>query len=133
MNAADLNTENLRISFFDMYIRKQTNPIHSNRIDKAEVKQLYQQRDIYTISLNDQLEIFYNKCKNNRFFKHEVTYFFHTEHLSDDELNQYKTKFHKTLIRQNNKDMAKASFSLELQPQVIRFYVVKNLLLLKCS
>ena len=112
MNAADINTENLRLSFFDMYIRKQTNPRHSNRIDKSEVIKLYQQRDIYTISLNDQLEYFYNKCKNHRFLKHEVTYFFHTEYLTDDELKQYQTKFHKNLIRQHDKDVAKASFSL---------------------
>ena len=93
------------------YIRKQTNPNHSNRIDKEEVKGLYQQRDIYTISLNDQLEYFYNKCKNNRFFKHEVTYFFHAEYLSVDDLQQYQTKFHKTLIQQHDKDVAKVSFS----------------------
>ena len=114
MNAVDFNTENLRISFFDMYIRKQTNPGHSNRIDKEEVKRLYQQRETYTISLNDQLEIFYNKCKCNRFFKHEMAYFFHAEYLSENELKQYQTKFHKTLTRKHKDvDIKKVSFSLE--------------------
>ena len=94
-----------------MYIRKQTNPGHSNRIDKEEVKRLYQQREAYKISLNDQLEIFYNKCKCNRFFQHEVTFFFHAEYLSENELKQYQTKFHKTLIR-NHKDNSKVRFSL---------------------
>ena len=91
-------------------ISAETNPYYSNRIDKDEVERLYQQREQYTISLNDQLENFYNKCKKNRFFKHEVTYFFHAEYLSDEELKQYQTKFHKALIRQHDKDIAKASF-----------------------
>ena len=95
----------------DMYIRKQTNPHYSNRIDKEEVKALYNQRDTYTITLNDQLENFYNKCKNNRFFKHEVTYFFHAEYLPVKDLQQYQTKFHKSLIQQHDKDVAKVSFS----------------------
>ena len=106
-----MNTENLRISFFDMYIRKQTHPGYSNRIDKEEVKRLYQQREAYKISLNDQLEIFYNKCKINRFLKHEVTYFFHAEYLYENELKQYQTKFHKNLIRKQN-DNSKGRFSL---------------------
>ena len=95
----------------DMYIRKKINPHYTNRVDKEEVKGLYQQRDIYTISLNDQLEHFYNKCKNNQFFKHAVTYFFHAEYLSVDDLQQYQTEFHKTLIQQHDKDIAKVSFS----------------------
>ena len=93
----------------DMYIRKLRNPRFFNRIDKEEVKGLYQQRDTLTISLNDQLEHFYNKCKNNRFFKQEVTYFFHAEYLSEDDLQQYQTKFHKTLIQQ--RIFVKVSFS----------------------
>lgn len=100
----------------DMYIRKQIPSTlfqlhHSNRIDKEEVKGFYQQRDTYTISLNDQLEHFYNKCKNNRFFKHEVTYFFHAECLLVDELQQYQTKFHKTLIQHYDKNIAQVRFS----------------------
>ena len=97
-----------------MYTRKQTNPRHSNRIDQEEVKRLYQQRETYTISLNDQLEIFYNKCKSNRFFRHEVIYFFHAEYLSENELKQYQTKFQKNLIRQRDKEIVKAGFSLEV-------------------
>ena len=95
-----------------MYIRKQTNPRHSNRIDKEEVKRLYQQHEPHTISLNDQLEIFYSKCKNNRFSKHEVAYFFHAEHLSEYELKKYQTKFDNTLIRKHEEEIVKASFSL---------------------
>ena len=76
LNAIDSKTENLRISFMDMHFRKQTDPQHSNRIHKREVKELYEQSDTYKISLNDQLENFYTKCNSNRFFKHEVTFFF---------------------------------------------------------
>ena len=89
----------------DMFIRQQRNPHFCSRIDKEELKGLYQQRDIYTISLNDQLEHFYNKCKNNRVFKHKVTYFF-MQNISYD-LQRYQTKFHKTLIQQHDKDTAK--------------------------
>ena len=97
-----------------MYIRKQTNPRNCNRIDNEAVIRLYQQREIHTISLNDQLENFYSKCKNNRFFKHEVAYFFHAEYLSENELKQYQTKFHNNLIRNHEEEIVKASFSLEV-------------------
>ena len=97
----------------DMYIRKQTNPKYSNRIDKEEVKRLYKRRETHKISLNDQLEDFYTKCIENRFRKHEVVYFFHTEYLSIDELQNYQTKFHKSLVRQHDSEITKASFILE--------------------
>ena len=97
-----------------MYIRKQTNPKHSNRIDKEEVKRLYQQRETHKISLNDQLDIFYKKCKSNQFLKHEVTYFFHTEYLLEEVLKQYKTKYHNTLIQKHENEIVKASFSFEV-------------------
>ena len=92
----------------DMYIRKQTNPKYSNRIDKEEVKRLYKQHEILKISLNDQLDNFYNKCKSNRFFKHDVTYFFHAEYLSVEELQNYQTKYHKWLVRQHDSELAAA-------------------------
>ena len=106
-----------------MYIRKQTNPNYSNRIDKEEVKRLYKKREIHTISLNDQLESFYNKCTNNRFRKHEVTYFFHAENLSFDELESYQTKFRKSSIRLHDSEVSKTSF--------IRFLAVYMLDLFK--
>ena len=97
----------------DLYIRKQTNPKYSNRIDKEEVLGLYQQREFHKISLNNQLEDFYSRCKNNRFRKHEVTYFFHTECLSIDELQNYQTQFHKSLVRDYASEITKGSFILE--------------------
>ena len=88
-----------------MYIRKQTNPKYSNRIDTEEVKRLYKQREHYKISLNDQLEIFYNRCKNNRFFKHEVTYFFHAECLQADKLQQCQIRFFESLMQRYKTDL----------------------------
>ena len=77
----------------DMYTRKETNPNHSNRIDLAEVKRLYQRRGSHKISLNDQLENFYIACKSQRVFDHEVVYYFHTEHLEPNELEEYQKRF----------------------------------------
>ena len=91
----------------DMYMRKQTNPKYSNRIDTEEVKRLYKQREHYKISLNDQLEHFYNRCKNNRFFKHEVTYFLHAECLHADELQQYQMRFFESLMQRYETDLSR--------------------------
>ena len=82
----------------DMGIRKLTNPNYGNRIDLKEVKRLYKQREHFKISLNDQLENFYNRCKSNRFSKHEVSYFFHVECLQIEELQQYQTRFYEELM-----------------------------------
>ena len=76
-----------------MYTRKETNPNHSNRIDLSEVKRLYQRRGSHKISLNDQLENFYIACKSQRVFDHEVVYYFHTEHLEPNELEEYQKRF----------------------------------------
>ena len=76
-----------------MYTRKQTNPREANRIDKDEVKRLYKGRGSHKISLNDQLENFYTKCKCQRLLQHEVVYFFHTEQLEVDELEKYQKTF----------------------------------------
>ena len=117
LNTVDSKTENLRISFMDMHFRKQTNPQYSNRIHKFEVEGLYQQKNIYKISLNDQLENFYNRCKSNRFVKHEVAYFFHAELLSDEELQKYQTKFYESVMCQYESKIifrrVKESFILE--------------------
>ena len=77
----------------DMYTRKQTNPREANRIHKDEVKELYKGRGSHKISLNDQLENFYTKCKYQRLFHHEIAYFFHAEQLEVDELEEYQKKF----------------------------------------
>ena len=81
----DSNIENLRISFMDMNIRRQPNCRVSNRIDTQEVKNLYKEQKTYKISLNDQLEAFYEKCRDNELSGHEISYYFHTELLSPEE------------------------------------------------
>ena len=97
----------------DMFIRKETNPQHANRISDIEVKRLYEQSATHTISLNDQLENFYNKCKNNRFLRHEVAYFFHAEHLSYDELQKYQMRFQKLIFDQYD-SVAKNSWTRKI-------------------
>ena len=121
LNAIDSKTEYLRLSFLDLYIRKQTNPYHSNRIAEAEVKSLYIQSEMHKISLNDQLENFYNKCKSNRFFKHEVAYFFHAEHLTDDELRKYQTRFQKLIFDQYDSQIAKDSLRRRINKTTAEF------------
>ena len=93
---SDLNNkmhEILRVSFMDIYARKETNPNHSNRIDLAEAKRLYLRRGSHKISLNDQLGSFYIASKCQRVCDHEVVYYFHTEHLEPNELDEYQKQF----------------------------------------
>ena len=41
--------------------------------------------ETYKISLNDQLEVFYDKVRDNQLLGHEIAYYFHTELLSPKE------------------------------------------------
>ena len=77
----------------DMYTRKQTHPSESNRIDREEVTRLYKQKEIFKISLNDQLDSFYEKCRTNQFPGHEVAFFFHAELLTSNEFKQYHKRY----------------------------------------
>ena len=77
--------ETLRISFMDMNIRRQPSCRASNRIDTEEVKSLYKEQKAYKISLNDQLDAFYEKCRDGELSGHEIAYYFHTELLSPEE------------------------------------------------
>lgn len=77
--------ETLRISFMDMNIRRQPSCRASNRIDTEEVKNLYKEQKAYKISLNDQLETFYEKCRDGGLTGHEISYYFHTELLPPEE------------------------------------------------
>ena len=77
--------EKLRISFMDMNIRRQPSGRASNRIDTQEVKNFYKEQKAYKISLNDQLEAFYEKCRDGSLSDHQIAYYFHTELLSPEE------------------------------------------------
>ena len=88
-----------------MYTCKQNNPKYSNQKDREIVKGLYKQDENFKISLNDQLEVFYSKCLNNRFRKHEVIYFFHAESFSSHELEDYQTN--------HGSELPKTSFNQE--------------------
>ena len=85
MRNVDPKIENLRISFMDLNIRQQPNCRVSNRIDTQEVKNLYKEQETYKISLNDQLEAFYDKCRDGGLTGHEISYYFHTELLPPGE------------------------------------------------
>ena len=79
--------QNLRISFIDM--RFKMHP-RTSRIVSEDVHDLYAQtRQGWKISLNNDLEAFYGKCKSNEFLKNELAYFFHAELLSPEEIQTY--------------------------------------------
>ena len=112
------NIEILRVSFMDMNIRRQTNPRVSNRIDLQEVKNLYNGQETYKISLNDQLEDFYEKCTANRSTRHEVAYYFHTELLSPDEFSasHEQVEIKETQKHLNEIELLEKKFSLFASP-----------------
>ena len=102
----------------DMNIRRQMNPRVSNRIDLQEVKNLYNQKEIYKISLNDQLEGFYEKCATNESIGHEVAYYFHTELLSPDEFSacHEQVEIKETQRHLNEIELLEKKFSLFASP-----------------
>ena len=73
--------------------RKYTHPFGSNRINFAEVDQLYTKNEILKISMGDQLDYFYTQCQTDGLHRNEAAYFFHTELLSPTEFNAYLKRF----------------------------------------
>ena len=73
--------------------RKYTHPFGSNRINFAEVDQLYTKNEILKISMGDQLDYFYTQCQTDGLHRNEAAYFFHTELLSTTEFNAYLKRF----------------------------------------
>ena len=55
---------------------------------------LYKQKQRLKISLNDQLEDFYENCKNSNIIE-ECVYYYHTKRLDSEELQLSKTRFEK--------------------------------------
>ena len=55
---------------------------------------LYKQKQRLKISLNDQLEDFYENCKNSKIIE-ECVYYYHTKRLDSEELQLSKTRFEK--------------------------------------
>ena len=90
----NVNVRNLRMSFIEMDFEMHPG---KSRTSGWTVNALYGWgRPLWDewrwrISLNNDLEAFYRKCKsrNNRFSRNEVTFFFHAELLSAEEFEEY--------------------------------------------
>ena len=81
------NIHNLRISFIDMNTKMDP---RKSRIVTEDVNDLYAQTNrSWKISLNNDLEAYYEKCMANGFSKNEFVYFFHAELLSAKEFEAY--------------------------------------------
>ena len=91
----------IRLSVIDFSRLKQTFPGYGKepiwlwkRIDKKEVELQYnEQRQIIT-PFNTQLDVFYEKSKQD-FISDEVVHYFHTELLDCDQLKLYQTNYSK--------------------------------------
>ena len=82
------NIENLRISFIDMDMRGAMHPMNS-RIASENVNDFYvQTRRDWKLSLNEELEMFYEKCKSDGFRKNEFVSFFHAELMLLNEIQK---------------------------------------------
>ena len=93
-----MNTETLRLSFMglDIQINNPMGPVADgfddwflNRVNAEEVKRKYNSNQV---SLNDDLDIFYNKVLVNESFDHEMKWIFHTELLSSEECDALHVK-----------------------------------------
>ena len=59
------------------------------RTDFQGVKNLYKKNRTYTVSLNDQMDLFYEKCRDDELTHHEVAHYFHAELLPPDKWGLY--------------------------------------------
>lgn len=82
----------IRLSFVDFSPLKRTNPGYGKRIDKKEVTSHYSGRKQIITSLNTQLDVFYEKSKED-LIDDEVVHYFHTELLDRDQLKLYQTNY----------------------------------------
>ena len=107
------------------------------RTDVEGVKNLYNKQGTYTVSLNDQMELFYEKSKDDELTQHEVAYYFHAEllpHKLEEKFRDRKNKF----IFKESKDKefdvyagVRATLVFHLEPAVQRtsqFYNLANTL-----
>ena len=105
------NIDNVRISFMDMnrrYLRDCAVPI---RTDFQGVKNLYNKKRTYTVSLNDQMDLFYEKCRDDELTQHEVAYYFHAQLLPPDKCALYYEEFEpKETLKHNNEIASKSNF-----------------------
>ena len=63
-------------------------------MSEETVKDYYKQKERCKISLNDQLDDFYEGCKNNT-IRRECAYYFHAERLNPEEVTESQKKYEK--------------------------------------
>ena len=96
--------ENVRISFMDLNIRYLRDSAVPFRTDVQGVKNLYNKQGTYTVSLNDQMELFYEKCKDDELTQHEVAYYFHAELLPLQLEEKFRDKKNKFIFKESKEN-----------------------------
>ena len=74
------------------------------RTDVEGVKNLYNKQGTYTVSLNDQMELFYEKCKDDELTQHEVAYYFHAELLPLQLEEKFRDKKNKFIFKESKEN-----------------------------
>ena len=87
-----VNMDKLRISIMELQAGRQTTPSSGLKLHVSEVDQYYLRRVNRRVSLNDQLDIFYENCLRDS-VKNEIVYIFHTPLLTPDEFAIFQTNF----------------------------------------
>ena len=96
----------IRLSVIDFSPLKQTVPGYGKRIDKNEVKLHYKNRRQIITPFKTQLDIFYEKSRQE-FIGDEVVHYFHTELLDCDQLKLYQTNYSKAFDKILKKEKRK--------------------------
>ena len=74
------------------------------RGDVQYVKNLYNNQGTYTVSLNDQMELFYEKCRDDELTQHEVPYYFHAELLPLKFEEKFRDKKNKFIFKESKEN-----------------------------
>ena len=107
------------------------------RTDVEGVTNLYNNQGTYTVSLNDQMELFYEKCRDDELTQHEVTYYFHAELLPLKLEEKFRDKKNKFIFKESKEKEfdvyagVRATLVFHLEPAVQRtsqFYNLANTL-----
>ena len=85
-----LKIKTLRISVMEMRIGRRTKPSKGNKIHSNDVNQLY--KNEHKMSLNDQLDIFYENCLKDS-VRNEVVYIYHAPLLTTNDFFIFQDKY----------------------------------------
>merc|ERR1712176_839926 len=101
------------------------------------VENLYNKQGTYTVPLNDQMELFYEKCKDDELTQHEVAYYFHAELLPRKLEEKFRDKKNEFIFKEPKEKIfdlyagVRATLVFRLEPAVQRtsqFYNLANTL-----